>query len=58
MTKCNDKNEQRRHNTGLSKMAVQCSADTLVFNQSLVFRINICGENRHLRQARNRYLQP
>ena len=23
--------------------------------QSLVLRINICGENRHLRQARNRY---
>jgi hypothetical protein len=26
-----------------------------VVNQSLVLRINICGENRHLRQARNRY---
>jgi hypothetical protein len=25
-----------------------------VVNQSLVLRINICGENRHLRQARNR----
>jgi hypothetical protein len=23
----------------------------------LVLRINICGENRHLRQARKRYLQ-
>jgi hypothetical protein len=23
----------------------------------LVLRINICGENRHLRQARNRYAQ-
>jgi hypothetical protein len=30
MTKCNDKNEQRRHNTGLAKVAVQCSADTFV----------------------------
>jgi hypothetical protein len=29
-----------------------------VVNQSLVLRINICGENRHLRQARNRYKQP
>jgi hypothetical protein len=38
-------------------MAVQCSADTFVVNQSLVLRINICGENRHLRQAQNRYAQ-
>ena len=37
---------------------VSCSADTFVVNQSLVLRINICGENRHLRQARNRYKQP
>ena len=41
-------------NTGLAKVAVQCSEDTFVVNQSLVLRINICGENRHLRQARNR----
>jgi hypothetical protein len=46
-----------RLNTGLAKVAVQCSADTFVVNQSLVLRINICGENRHLRQARKRYLQ-
>jgi hypothetical protein len=38
-------------NTGLAKVAVQCSADTFVVNQSLVLRINICAENRHLRQA-------
>lgn len=43
-------------NTGLAKVAVQCSADTFVVNQSLVLRINICGENRHLRQARKRYM--
>ena len=42
------------YNTGLAKVAVQCSADTFVVNQSLVLRINICGDNRHLRQARNR----
>jgi hypothetical protein len=48
--------ESRTHNTGLAKVAVQCSADTFVVNQSLVLRINICGENRHLRQARKRYL--
>ena len=45
-------------NTGLAKVAVQCSADTFVVNQSLVLRINISGENRHLSQARNRYKQP
>ncbi len=43
-------------NTGLAKVAVLCSADTLVVNQSLVLRINICGENNHL-QARKRYKQ-
>ncbi len=41
-------------NTGLAKVAVVYSADSFVVNQSLVLRINICGENRHLRQARNR----
>lgn len=44
--------------TGLAKVAVQCSADTFVVNQSLVLRINICGKNRHLRQARNRCMKP
>jgi hypothetical protein len=46
--------EERTPNTGLAKVAVPCSADTFVVNQSLVLRINICGENRHLHQARNR----
>jgi hypothetical protein len=46
------------YNMGLAKVAVQCSADTFVVNQSLVLRINICGENRHLRQARNRSPHP
>ena len=41
-------------NRCLAKVAVQCSADTFVVNQSLVLRINICVENRHLRQARKR----
>jgi len=54
----NDKVDRRpAGNTGLAKVAVQCSADTFVVNQSLVLRINICGENRHLRQARKRYGQ-
>lgn len=41
-------------NTGLAKVAVQCSVDTFVVNQTLVLRIKFSGENRHLRQARNR----
>jgi hypothetical protein len=40
-------------NTGLAKVAVQCSAGTFVVNQSFVLRINICDKNRHLRQATN-----
>ena len=44
------------YNTGLAKLAVQCSADTFVINQSLVLRIYICGENRHLCQAQKRYV--
>jgi len=44
-------------NSGLAKVAVQYSADTFVVNQSLVFRINICDKNRHLRQAAKRYAQ-
>ena len=48
--------KQRTANTGLAKVAAQCSAETFVVNQSFVLRINICGENRHLRQARKRYV--
>jgi len=54
-TNKHDRKEGRSANTGLAKVAVQCSADSFVDNQSLVLRINICSENRHLRQARNRY---
>jgi hypothetical protein len=32
--------EKTAYNTGLAKVAVQCSADTSVVNQSLVLRIN------------------
>jgi len=42
------KEEHRTDNTGFAKVAVQCSADTFVVNQTLVLRINICGENRQL----------
>jgi len=41
-------------NSGLAKVAVQCSADTFVVNQTLVIRIKFSGENRHLRQSANR----
>lgn len=41
-------------NSGLAKVAVQCSADSFVVNQSLVLRIKFSGENRHLRQAAKR----
>jgi len=49
--------EKRTHNGGSAKVAVQFSADTFVVNQTLVLRINICGENRHLSQAANRWWQ-
>ena len=48
------KNEARTANTGLAKVAVQCSADTFVVNQTLVLHINICGENRQLLVAAKR----
>jgi len=35
-------------NSTYKKLAVQFSADTFVVNQTLVLRINICGENRQL----------
>ena len=56
-TNTHDRKEGRSANTGLAKVAVQYSADTFVVNQSLVLRINICGENRHLRQAQKRSMQ-
>ena len=49
-----EEKEHRSDNRRLAKVAVQCSADSFVVHQSLVLRINICGKNRHLRQAPNR----
>jgi hypothetical protein len=54
MTLADTYKESRTANMGLAKVAVRCPADTFVVNQSLVLRINICGENRHLRQAQKR----
>jgi hypothetical protein len=45
------------YNSTYKKLAVQCSADTFVVNQSLVLRINICGKNRQLLVAANRWPQ-
>jgi hypothetical protein len=44
-------------NSTYKKLAVQCSADTYAINLSLVLRIDICGENRQLLVAENRYGQ-
>ena len=46
--------ESRTHNTGLAKVAVQCSADSLVVAESFVLRINICGENPAHRKSAKR----
>ena len=45
--------KERTHISGLAKVAVQYSADSFLVNQTLVLRINICGESRRLRQAAN-----
>lgn len=45
-------------NKGFAIAGVPCFAYSFVVNQTLVLRINICGVNRHLRQARKRYQQP
>ena len=53
------KKEERTRNMGLAKVVVECSADIFVGDPTLDPRINRDsyqdGENRHLRQARNRY---
>jgi len=46
--------KQRTANSTYKKVAVQCSADTFVVNQTLVLRINICGKNRQLLVAAKR----
>ena len=59
----NERRTTKACNRRLAKVAVQCSADTFVVNQSLVLRINICAENRQLlvaaiRQAVNKLQFP
>jgi hypothetical protein len=48
------KQRKPAHNNTYKKLAVQCSADTFVVNQSLVLRINICGINSQLLVAAKR----
>lgn len=43
------------HNSSYQKGGVSCSKDILVVNETLVFQIKFCTENRHLSQARNRW---
>jgi len=45
------------HNSTYKKLAVQYSADSFEVAESLVLRINICGENRQLLVAAKRYGQ-
>jgi len=49
-----EKNESPAANSTYKKLAVQCSVDTFVVNQTLVLRIKFCGENRQLLVAANR----
>jgi len=44
-------------NSRFAIVGVLCSEEIFVVVKSFVLRINICGENRNLRQALNRYLQ-
>ena len=46
--------EKPAANNTYKKLAVHCSADTFVVNQTFVLRINICGENRQLLVAAKR----
>jgi len=46
---------ERHHLTAVwQKWRFSASYDSFVVKQTLVLRMNICGENRHLRQAANR----
>ncbi len=49
-----DKRKARTANSTYKKLAVQCSADTFVVQQTFVLRMNICGGNRQLLVAANR----
>jgi hypothetical protein len=43
--------------SGLAKVAVSCFVGQFCGYINFVLRMKVCAENRHLRQAANRYLQ-
>jgi hypothetical protein len=57
MDKTTTKERTPAPNSTYKKLAVQCSADSFVVKQTFVLRINICGKNRQLLVAANRYVQ-
>jgi hypothetical protein len=54
--KCPDslQDTQTIHNTGMAEVSVQRFYHTFMGKQTVVYLKNICGENHHLCQARNR----
>ena len=48
----------RTANTGLAKVAVQCSADSFVVIECSVLRIKISSKNPAHRKSARRYVQP
>ena len=50
-----DEKEHRSDNRRLAKEAIQCSADSFVVNESLVFQIKFCGKSPALRVAAKRW---
>ena len=49
---------ERQHLTAVwQKWRFSASYDSFVVEKTVVLRMNICGENRHLRQAAKRYSQ-
>lgn len=55
MVVTHDRQERQPITAVLQKWRCSASYDSEVVNLSLVLHINICGENRHLRKAQNRY---
>ena len=51
----NELEQERQHLTAVWRNGgFSASYDSFVVQQTIVLRMNICGENRHLRQAANR----
>ena len=54
MVVTHDRQERQPITAPTRNWRFSASYDSFVVQQTFVLRINICGENRHLRQARNR----